>query len=138
MNQADIKTIARNFYESYNQKDLDRSFHDFIAVDLVNHTMDGNFDRQEWLNFDKAFLMACPDLRLTVKEQFVEGNKVATHWTCTGTHHADFFGMPASNNVIQLTGISIDRIENDKIKEHFAMADFTAFMQQFAKKITYI
>lgn len=131
---SEIKAIASCFYESYNRKDLEKTFDDFIAPDLVNHTMDGKLCRSEWLNFDKAFLAACPDLRLTVKEQFSEGNKVVTHWTCSGTHQAEFFGMAASGNTIQLTGISIDGIENGKIKEHFAMADFTQFMQQFAKK----
>lgn len=132
---SELKAIASCFYESYNRKDLEKSFDDFIAPDLVNHTMGGCFDRNEWLNFDKAFLAACPNLTLTVKEQFSEGNRVVTHWTCSGTHMANFFGMVASGNTIQLTGISIDSIENGKIKEHFAMADFTQFMQQFAKTI---
>jgi len=131
---SEYKAIACCFYEAYNRKDLEKSFDDFIAPDLVNHTMGGSLDRENWLNFDKAFLSACPDLEITIKEQFVEGNKVVTHWTCRGTHKADFFGMPASENPIRLTGISIDGIENGKIKEHFAMADFTQFMQQFAKK----
>ena len=134
MNQSEIKTIAREFYESYNGKDLDKSFKDFIAVDLVNHTMGGGFDREKWFTFDKAFLAACRDLTLTVREQFAEGNRVVTHWTCSGTHTADFLGIAASGNAIQLTGISIDGIENGKINEHFAMADFTEFMQQFIKK----
>jgi len=134
MNQTQTKPVARDFYESYNNGDLDKSFQDFIATDLVNHTMGGGFDREKWLNFDKAFLAACPDLKLKVKEQFAEGSKVVTHWTCSGIHTAEFLGMPASGNVIQLTGISIDGIEDGKIKEHFAMADFTQFMQQFVKK----
>jgi steroid delta-isomerase-like uncharacterized protein len=134
MNQSDIKMISRNFYESYNGNDIDKSFSDFIANDLINHTMGGRLDREKWLNFDRAFLVACPDLRLTVKEQFAEGKRVVTHWTCSGTHTTDFLGIAASGNAIQLEGISIDGIENGKIKEHFALADFTQFMQQFVKK----
>lgn len=134
MTNLEIKALASSFYECYNRKDLDKSFNDFIAPDLINHTMGGGFDREKWLNFDKAFLTTCPDLKLTVKEQFAEGNRVVTHWVCTGTHTADFFGMAASGNTIHLSGISIDSIENGKIREHFAMADFTQFMQQFAKK----
>ena len=134
MNLNQIKLVALNFYESYNNSDLNKSFDDFIAIDLVNHTMGGSFDSEKWLNFDSAFLSACPNLKLTVKEQFSEGNTVVTHWTCSGTHTSDFLGMAASGNAIQLVGISIDGIENGKIKEHFALADFTQFMQQFVKK----
>jgi steroid delta-isomerase-like uncharacterized protein len=131
---TDDKKIARDFYESYNMHNIQKSFDDFIATDLINHTMGGNLDRQKWLNFDIAFLAACPNLKMTVKDQITEGTKVVTHWVCEGTHRADFMGMSASGNSIQLEGISIDRIEKGKIKEHFAMADFTQFMQQFIKK----
>lgn len=135
MNNSEIKAIARNFYESYTNHSLDKSFNDYIAINLVNHTMGGAFDREKWLNFDKAFIVACPDLKLTIKEQFAEGNRVVTHWVCEGIHTDDFMGMPASGNSIQLVGVTIDGIEDGKIKEHFCLADFTQFMQQFAKKI---
>jgi predicted ester cyclase len=134
MNQHDSKTVARNFYESYNNKALDRSFDDFIAVGLVNHTMGGGLGRNEWLEFDKALLTACPDLRLTVKEQLAEGNRVVTHWAFEGTHTDEFMDMSASGNIIRLAGISIDRVEAGKITEHCAIADFTGLMQQFMVK----
>jgi predicted ester cyclase len=113
---------------------LDKSFDNFIDDNLINHTMDGTLDRQEWLSFDKAFMAACPDLVLTVKEQFVEDNKVVTHWSCRGTHTGEFFGMAATGNAIKLIGIAIDSIKNGKIVEHNCVADFTQFMTQFAKK----
>lgn len=127
----DNKTVARNFYESYNKKDIERSFNDFISNDLVNHTMGGGLDRQQWLEFDKAFLNACPDLQLTVKEQIEEGDKVVTHWICKGTHAAEFMDMAATGKTIILAGVSIDGIESGKIKEHLAVADWSGFMQQF-------
>ena len=131
---SELKAIASCFYESYNRKDLEKSFENFIASDLINHTMGGSLCREMWLDFDKAFLAACPDLVLNIKQQFVEGNKVATYWSCTGTHKAEFYGMPPSGNSINLTAISIDDIENGKIKEHLTIADFTRFMQQFERK----
>ena len=131
---SELKAIASCFYESYNRKDLEKSFENFIASDLINHTMDGRLCREMWLDFDKAFLAACPDLVLNIKQQFVEGNKVATYWSCTGTHKAEFYGMLPSGNSINLTAISIDDIENGKIKEHLTIADFTRFMQQFERK----
>ena len=131
---SENKAIASCFYEAYNRRDLAKTFEAFVATDLVNHTMDGKLDREAWLHFDCAFLDACPDLQLTIKEQFVENNKVVTYWDCSGTHQQEFFGMPPSGNYIRLTGISIDGIQEGKIKEHFAIADFTQFMQQFAKR----
>jgi len=131
---SEIKAIVSCFYDAYNRRDLEKSFDDFVAGDLVNKTMGGTLTRDKWLHFDLAFLAACPDLELHIKEQFQEGNRVVTHWSCQGTHTNEFFGMPESGKTIQLTGISIDGIVNGKIKEHLAMADFTQFMQQFTGK----
>jgi predicted ester cyclase len=133
MSSADLKPVARDFYVSYNDKDLESSFDRFIATNLINHTMGGSLDREKWLNFDKAFLIACPDLKMIINEQVAEGDQVVTHWDCHGTHTADFLGFAPWGNPIRLTGISIDRIENGKIAEHFALADFTQFMKQFEK-----
>ena len=135
MNFCEKKALVSCFYDGYNHKDLDKAFDDFIGDDLVNHSMGGQLDRQKWLAFDKAFVTAVPDLKLVVKEQFSDNNRVVTHWKCAGTHQADFMGMPASGNTITLEGISIDEVSGGKIREHFAMADFTAFMQQFAGRV---
>ena len=40
-----MKAIASNFYESYNRRDVEKAFQDFIALDLVNHTMRGTLCR---------------------------------------------------------------------------------------------
>ena len=131
MKQPDSKTVARSFYESYNNKDIEKSFEDFIDVNLVNRTMGEGFDRKSWLDFDKAFLAACPDLVLTIKEQIGEGDRIVTHWLAIGTHTGEFMDMPPTGKTVRLMGISIDGIKEGKITEHLAMADFTGFMQQF-------
>lgn len=131
MSNLELKAIASNFYESYNRRDLEKTFRDFIAPDIVNHTMGGCMNRDTWLHFEQAFLDACPDLSLVVKEQFVEGNRVVTHWNCSGTHQHAFFGMKPTFKTICLSCVAIDGIEKGKIKDHLAMADFTRFMRQF-------
>jgi predicted ester cyclase len=128
------KTIARNFYESYNQKNLDKSFDDYIAAGLINHAMGGGFDREKWKAFDKSFLVALSDFKITIVEQVAEGESVATQYIMEGKHTGEFNGMPATGNRIRLEVISMDVIKNGKIAEHNSIGDFTAFMRQFAKK----
>jgi steroid delta-isomerase-like uncharacterized protein len=128
------KTIAYNFYESYNQKDLDKSFDSYIAADLINHAMGGVFDRDKWKAFDKSYMAAISDFKMTIVQQIAEGVNVATQYTMEGKHTGTFMGMPATGNIIKLEVISMDVIRNGKIVEHNSIGDFTAFMQQFAKK----
>jgi hypothetical protein len=93
MNPSEVKIIAHDFCEGYNSKDLDKSFDDFVAIVLINHTMGARLRQGKWSNFYKDFLRTCPNLKPTVKEQFGEGSRLVTHWSCTGTHTTDFLGM---------------------------------------------
>lgn len=135
MTTTDNKAVSRNFVESYNLKDLDKSFSDYLAVDLINHTMGGGFTRQAWLDFDKAYLTAVPDNVATVKAQIAEGDKVFTHFIMTGTHTGQFMDKPATGNKIILEGFMIDKIKDGKIVEHHTQADFTAMMMSFSKTV---
>ena len=128
------KTIASNFYNSYANNNMDKSFDDYIASDVVNHTMGGGFDREKWKAYEKNYLAALSGFRVTVLEQVAEGDKVATHFIMEGKHTGEFSGMPATANETRLEVISLDVIKNDKIVEHNSIGDFTGFMQQFLKK----
>jgi predicted ester cyclase len=134
MSIVENKAIARSFFESYAQNNLDKNFDEYIAIGLVSESMGGKIDREKWKAFDKTFLAALSDFKVTVVEQVAENEKVVTHFTMEGRHTGEFAGMPASGNDIKLEAISIDVIKNSKIAEHLSIADFTAFMQQFVKK----
>jgi SnoaL-like polyketide cyclase len=62
---------------------------------------------KKWLNFEKAFLVACSNLKLTVQEKFAESNRVVTHWACPCNTYGRFFAMAAGGNGIQHTGIKL-------------------------------
>jgi predicted ester cyclase len=124
--------LAREFYESYNQKDLDASFARYVSLDLVNHVMGGAFDRAGWLGADKTLFPAFENFTLTVLDQVGEGDKVATRYRLGGTHTGEFFGIPASGNTAFLTGTSVDRVVGGQIAEHWGDLDFTGFLQQLS------
>ncbi len=128
------KTIARNFYESYAAKNLDKSFDDYIATDLVNHTMGGGFDRDKWKAFDKSFVAGLSDFKVTVLKQIAEGEYVATHFTMEGKHTGEISGMPPTGNTVKLEAVAIDLIKNGKLSIHNSIGNFTSVMQQLTKK----
>lgn len=124
--------VVRNFYESYNDRDLDTTYERFVAHDLINHAFGGAYDREGWLAADKGLLEAFKDLRVEVLDQIVQGNRVATRFAMTGTQTGEFYGAPSSGVVATLTGTAFDRIENEKIAEHWSDSDLGGFMQQLA------
>ncbi|WP_155054246.1 ester cyclase [Streptomyces blattellae] len=126
------KSVARAFYESYNQRDLDASFARYIAPDAVTHAMDDAFTIADWLAFDKTMVVAFDDLSMVVLDQIAEGRKVATRFTLGGTQTGEFAGIPASGNVAFLSATAVDRVEDGQIVEHWVDLDFQAFLQKLS------
>ncbi len=78
------------------------------------------------------FHNAFPDLSCTVEDQVAEGNEVVSRWTLRGTHQGEFFGVPASGKQVEMSGIQIDRFEEQsgKIVEEWAEFDLLGAMRQ--------
>ena len=77
------------------------------------------------------FRNAVPDLTYTVEDQVAEGDKVVTRYTVSGTHQGEFFGVAGTGNRIEMTGINIDRFdENGKLVEEWPEYDLLGAMRQ--------
>jgi predicted ester cyclase len=122
--------VVRNFYESYNDRDLDKTYEQYVSPDLINHAFGGAFDRQGWLAADQGLVAAFADLHVEVLDQIVDGDRVATRFSMSGTQTGEFYGVAASGAVATLTGTAFDRIADEKIAEHWSDADLGGFMQQ--------
>ncbi len=73
---------------------------------------------------------AFPDMHWTVEEQIAEGDKVMTRFEWTGTHKAEFFGVPATGRPVRVWGVVIDRLEAGKIKDTRIIMDALGLMMQ--------
>jgi predicted ester cyclase len=122
--------VARNFYESYNEHDLDTSWETYLSHDLVNHAFGGAYDREAWLGVEQGYVSAFPDLRVVVLDQVTEGDKVASRVEMTGTQKGDYFGVHAAGAVGTLRVTFFDRVSEGKIVEHWADADVGGLLQQ--------
>ena len=72
-----------------------------------------------------------PDLTYTVDDQVAEGDKVVSRYTATGTHQGEFFGVAATGNRIEMSGIQIDRFdESGKMVEEWPEYDLLGAMKQ--------
>lgn len=81
----------------------------------------------------RSTLAVFPDLHVEANDLIAEGDRVVERWTQTMTHTgAPFFigNLPASGRRITTTGISIYRIADGKIVEHWANMDFFGVLQQ--------
>jgi steroid delta-isomerase-like uncharacterized protein len=85
---------------------------------------------QGFREFVGLYRQAFPDLRITVDEQFAEGETVVTRWTATGTNEGDLMGMPATGKQATTAGININRISGGKLIEGWGLFDQLGLLQQ--------
>ena len=85
---------------------------------------------QGFREFVVMYRTAFPDLRITVDEQFAEGETVVTRWTATGTNEGELMGMPATGKQVTTAGININRISGGKLVEGWGLFDQLGLLQQ--------
>ncbi|HEY7546234.1 MAG TPA: ester cyclase [Blastocatellia bacterium] len=73
---------------------------------------------------------AFPDLRITIEDIIVEGDKVVTRWSSKGTHKGELQGIAPTGKVVTSSGISIALIANGKIVEERVSWDNFGLMKQ--------
>jgi steroid delta-isomerase-like uncharacterized protein len=71
-----------------------------------------------------------PDLQAEVKAVIGEEDLVATHWAMTGTHRADFFGVPATGKAVRVEGMNFYRVADGKITDVWTQFDGLGLLQQ--------
>jgi len=103
-----------------------------FGPDLVVH--DGTDGGLRGLDQIGAFLAgyraAFADARSTVEQQVAEGDLVVTRWRASGTHSGEFQGLAPTMRPFTLTGVTIERIEGDRIVEVWVYRDDFALLRQ--------
>jgi predicted ester cyclase len=77
-----------------------------------------------------------PDLKLSIDLQIKEGEWIATCYTMRGTHSGLWMGIKPTGKRIEVTGVNIDKIIDNKIVEHGGAANmFDGLLEIGAIKI---
>ena len=127
------KALARRWFEElFNEENLnvadelvaqDHVLHDPV---LTNLPTGPEGDKQIVNIYHGAF----PDANITVEDQIAEADEVATRWTGRGTHQGEFMGVDPTDNRVELSGMTINRISEGKIAETWTNYDALGMMQQ--------
>ena len=129
--EENLAVMRRYFNEAWNQQRIDL-LDELVAPDYVNHLSPPETPRGPaglkpifaavWATF--------PDVQFSMDEMLVAGDKVITRWSMRATHRGDFLGVPASGKTVTNYGISIDRVVDGKIVEHWRASDDLNLLQQ--------
>jgi steroid delta-isomerase-like uncharacterized protein len=127
------KELVRNVGEEvWNKGNLEK-MDEFYSADIVRHFLPNGSEikgldelRDRVREHRKAF----PDWTEKIELIVAEGDFVTIHFSSTGTNEGSFMGNPPTGQQIHTNDMSIYRIVDGKIVEHWLLPDLFGLNQQ--------
>ncbi|MBW4565741.1 MAG: ester cyclase [Mojavia pulchra JT2-VF2] len=132
MSAEQNKSIVLQMYQSFDQGNLEQ-VQEYLAPNFVAHIPGASkaLNREAFMqSVLMIFRSAFPDGMHKFEDVIVEGDKVVTRGTFSGNHRGELQGIPPTGKLITIPFFHIDRIENDKLVEHWGYSDLLSLMQQ--------
>jgi steroid delta-isomerase-like uncharacterized protein len=128
--QEQNKAIAKSAFEEVLSHGRFELAEQFYAKDFVNHGIHSNAGLEEDQTALKGWHAAFPDIVVTPEQLIAEGDLVAVYWIARGTNTGTGNGLPATGKKAELTGITIWRIIDGRIKEEWSAFDQFSMLRQ--------
>lgn len=132
MSEQNKAIVIRDIEEIWNNKQLAVA-DEIYAEDLVRHDP-ADPEEHRGIGGNRAMVdyyhSVFPDLHIALDDIIGEGDKVVIRWTATGTHQGELMGIPPTGRKISSSGITIARIEDEKLSEVWVNWDALGMLQK--------
>lgn len=132
MSAEESKVTMRRYFDVYEQGNIEL-LDELLSPDYVNHTPatpELPTGPEGVKGVVTMFRSAMPDLRVVIEDMIAEGDKVATRYTLEGTHEGELFGVPPTGNRLSIKSMTVERVSDGKIRDHWRVTDSLDMMQQ--------
>lgn len=133
MSAEENKAIMRRYFEGgWEQGNLEL-LDELLAADYVNHnpaTPELPTGPEGVKGVVSMFRSGMPDLKVIIEDMLAEGEKVATRYTLEGTHEGELFGVPPTGKRLSIESMTIERVSEGRIRDHWRVTDSLEMMQQ--------
>ncbi len=86
--------------------------------------------RQAIMKRKSAGFAAMPDVKFTVSKSIVRGDELTVEWVASGTHKADYPGLPATGRSFSIPGVTVVVRKNGKIVRESLYYDMNEVQRQ--------
>ncbi len=128
--QEQKKAIARRAFEEILSHGRFELAEELYAKDFVNHGIHRKVSLEEDQTALRGWHQAFPDVVVIAEKLMAEGDLVTVYWIARGTNTGTGNGLPATGKKAEMSGITIWRIMDGKIKEEWSAFDQLSMMQQ--------
>ena len=127
------KQLIRDFVEQVKNRRQLGKLGEYFAADYREHNETvASFGPalEGYRNFLGHLFAAVPDDKVDIELITAEGDLVSYRATESGTHKAEFLGIPATQRSATWTEIQFFRIADGKVVEHWVDVDIYGWFQQ--------
>jgi steroid delta-isomerase-like uncharacterized protein len=121
MNRQKIEKLVQRWTEAIADGRLD-VFDELLAQDVVDRSGPTPSSGVESFKIRTGAVRAAfADIEIMIDDLVVEGHTIAWRWTLSGTHVGPFAGVEPTGRRITLRGVNFQRLEDDRVIEHWTM-----------------
>ena len=115
----------------FSEKNIDlvtsENFHEDVTVVTSNGDVTG---LENFKGYYANYLNGFSDGEFTIVHVFSQGDMLVKQWHFKGTHDGEFFGIPATNKTLDLTGTTIVKMKDGKVLQEQDFFDNYTFLSQ--------
>lgn len=126
-----LELVRRWIEQGWNQDDNERVMQEVFAEDWIDgdepagpHGWDGV------RAFVSTYRSALPDIHIDILQLVADEEFVAFRWRAQGTHQGSLMGAEPTGKRLALTGHTMHRVENGKLKESWVQTDTLGLLRQ--------
>ena len=130
--QAHHKTVVRDYIDAVFTRGEISAVDRYLGEDFVDHDPPfGVGSGREGIRAAAAAIRAgFPDWRSELHRLIAEGDYVVEHFTASGTHRGEVFGVPPTGATVTLQGMQIFRFAEGRIVERWGRLDELGMLRQ--------
>lgn len=132
----DNKEVVRRFNLEVIERGNRAAFESLMQPSFVNRSAPpGAPDGAEsmWSTFQNVLRPALAGLKVTIRDQVAEGDKVTTFKTISGVHEGTLMGIAPTGQSVAIDVIDIVRVENGRYAEHWGVNTLPAVLAQLKR-----
>lgn len=129
--QKDIQTYTQVWDDIVNKGEIDKINSTYFDTNITAiQSPDNVVGIEDFKAYYQNFLTGFSNIEFTIIDVFGHGDKIVKHWNFKGTHTGDFFGIPATNQTVDIQGVTLAKMKDGKIAQEQDFMDNAVFVQQ--------
>jgi steroid delta-isomerase-like uncharacterized protein len=124
------KALVQQLYALLNEGDVE-AVGALVSPDYLEHNpLPGQGSGREGVVDRFSMITTGLAPRFSIEDVVAEGDRVVVRWTNTGTHVAEFAGIPATGRTFTIAGVDVYRVSENALCEHWDVVDQLSLLGQ--------